>query len=267
MLNITTSELELVKLHVLRLITLVNLYQMLKQKGSFGSLFCFWLSLSAFAQTDIHYPGEVAPLEEKSEVVKVIENEVPFPAVKLKTEDLRFLSTGSVIVGFNLISTWIPYKTTFAYTHIFSKKWSLELEYASSSMGVPVAGINIGGISEKNYSLLFRNYVGNSFHFVFGPYQSTHRASVGRGYDLGEFEVKNVGLATGFANRWQWKSGMTFGIEWFRMNIPLRNTKYNDGVLKKVPSANDRDDVKKVMDYFNRIPTFTILGLNIGYTF
>ena len=226
-----------------------------------------WLSFSAFAQTELHYPGELAPLEEKSEVVEVIENEIPFPVVKLKTEDLRLLSRGSVMVGFNLLSTWIPYKTTVAYTHIFSKKWSLELEYASSSLGVPVAGIDIGGISEKNYSLIFRNYVGNSFHFIFGPYQSSHTASLGRGYSLGEFEVKNIGLASGLANRWQWKNGMTFGIEWFRMNIPIINTKYNDDILKKVSDKGDRDDVKKVMDYFNRIPTFTILGLNLGYTF
>jgi hypothetical protein len=240
---------------------------MLKRKGSFGSLFYLCLILNSFAQEEMHFYGELEPLEEKSPIVEVIENEIPFPKIKLTTQDLRMVSRGTVMVGLNLLSTWIPYKKTISYTHIFSPKWSLEFEYAFGSLGVPVSGINIGGITEKNSSLIFRRYVGNSFHFIFGAYEGNNTASLGRGYSLGKFQVKNLGLTSGIANRWQWKNGLTFGIEWFRMNLPVINTLYDDGILKNVSNSKDRRDVKTVMDYFNRIPTFTLLGLNLGYTF
>ncbi len=190
------------------------------------------------------------------------------------TKQKRDHSTGTVLVGYQLITSWLPSKKTVSYTHIFNENWSVELEYAWSSLSDPVPGVELGEISEKRFTLAARRYFGNSFHVLVGPYYNKFDAELGGSIlnnvsntsDVG-FKVEGLGLATGVGNRWQWKSGFTLGVDWARINIPLVETKVEDRVLGSISDSGDRGDVRDVISAFNNIPTFVLFGVNLGYTF
>ena len=226
--------------------------------------------------------SEVVPMlvkPEQSVVEEVVKDAEVIPSTQTsssqesETKDLRGNSLGTVMVGYQFLTTWIPSKLTFSYTHIFNEKWSLEGEYSGGSISFPIVGIDLGKITEKRYSLQLRRYTGNSFHSSFGLSYSEFKARLGSDFldDMGNeikssFEVENLGLTAGFGNRWQWENGFTLGIDWARINIPLFETAVNDKVLKQIDKG-DSGDVRKVIRTFNRIPTFVLLGVNLGYTF
>ncbi len=191
-----------------------------------------------------------------------------------KTKYLRDDSTGSIMVGYQFLTSWLPSKKTISYTHIFNQKWSLEGEYSWASINFPIVGVDLGEIKEKRYTLEARRYVGNSFHFTFGAVLNEFKARLGSDFldNLGneihsDFEVHNIGVTGGIGNRWQWQNGFTLGLDWFRINIPVAETKLEDNVLDDIPGGSDRKEVKKVIRALNRIPTFVLFGVNLGYTF
>lgn len=253
-------------------------------------LFCS----SVFAQTPIvdpqvHQeneklilPGEVPP--EVSPVEKVIEEAKPLPgpaAPDLKVEQVlnsrthRGNSTGTIMVGYQLVTSWLPSKKTISYTHNFNEAWSLEGEYSWADISVPsFIGFDLGGVKEKRYTLHARRFVGNSFHFTFGGVYSQFEAGLGGsvadqfGNDIsGEVGAENLGVTGGMGNRWQWGNGFTLGIDWLRINIPVVDTRNRDNIIKRFGNEGDQEDVKKVIRGFNRIPTFVLFGLNLGYSF
>ena len=223
---------------------------------------------------------ETSPIEE---TVNNANPEVDSPVekrVKEITKDMhttgenRKDSTGTVMVGYQLITSWLPSKKTVGYTHIFNEKWSLEGEYSWSTISDPLFWIDLGSIREERFTLQAKRYVGNSFHFSFGAVYSEFSAKLGSDFldDFGRklsssFEAQNVGLTGGIGNRWQWKNGLTLGVDWIRLNVPVVTTYIRDDVLDSISEDDEQDDVKNVIDKFNRIPTFVLFGLNIGYTF
>jgi hypothetical protein len=230
-----------------------------------------------------HLPGTLPPEEGSFE--KVVEDAQKFPTEEVikessdktsqkKSKSKRDDSLGTVMVGYQLLTTWIPSKKLISYTHIFNDKWSLEFEYARSSLSVPIIAIDLGEVSERRYSLLARRYVGNSFHYTFGPYFNQFDAEVGSSIlnrigteTTSSFETAGGGLALGIGNRWHWDNGFTLGLEWFRMNVPLFVTKVESRILNNVSDDDDEDDIQTVIRRFNRIPTFVLFGIKLGYTF
>lgn len=229
--------------------------------------------------------SEVVPeiVKPESEIEKVVEDAEPIveeksqPVIKqiekgaLTSRENRDASKGTVMLGYQFLTTWMPSKWTAGYTHIFNEKWSLEAEYSSASINTKYIGIDLGVVRESRIALQARRYVGNSFHFSFGPVLSQFEARLGSSMIASDysqsFGSENLGVTGGIGNRWQWSNGITFGIDWFRMNVPVLETSVKDKVLKDVIDGDDRSDIKKVIRTFNRIPTFVLFGLNIGYTF
>lgn len=248
-------------------------------------IFFLFVPLSYAAEFSPKLPteeSEVVPVLVKPEdsiIEEVVKDAAELPArqttseKKLETKDLRANSLGTVLVGYQFLTTWIPSKLTFSYTHIFNEKWSLEGEFARGSISFPIVGIDLGEITEKRYTLQLRRYSGNSFHSSFGLIYSEFKARLGSDFldNMGNeikssFEVENLGVTAGLGNRWQWENGFTFGIDWARINIPVIETAVNDKVLKQIDKG-DSGDVRKVIRTLNRIPTFVLLGVNLGYTF
>lgn len=227
---------------------------------------------------DLESVPEVAP-RGPSPVETVINDAQKLPETKIeakrkKTADYREESLGSVMVGYQLITSWIPSKKTLSYTHIFNRKWSLEGEYSVSSIEAPIYGVDLGEIKERRYSLQMRRYWGNSFNFTFGPVYNDVKARLGSDIldSLGteiksSFRVQNLGLTVGMGNRWQWGNGFTLGLDWIRLNVPVLETAVKDNVLDDISKSSDRTDVKEVIRTLNRVPTFVLLGINLGYTF
>jgi hypothetical protein len=190
------------------------------------------------------------------------------------TKHLREESTGSALVGYQFITSWLPSKISIGYTHILNRNWSLDGEYSWASIKFPVVGIDLGEVTEKRFSLQALRYLGNSFHFSFGATLNDFKARLGSdtldslGNEItSSFQVQNVGVTGGTGNRWQWENGLTLGIDWFRINIPVVETKLEDQVLDEVDDSSDQSDIEKIIRTLNRVPTFVLFGLKIGYTF
>lgn len=198
----------------------------------------------------------------------------PEAKISFTSKELRAESLGTVMVGYQFVTSWIPSKKTVSYNHIFNEKWTMEGEFSFGSINAPFIGVDLGKIKERRYTLQARRYVGNSFHFTFGAVYSTFSARLGSdildsfGNEINsEFSADNLGATGGIGNRWQWQNGFTLGIDWIRLNIPVLQTKVEDKVLDSVPGSSDRKDIKDVIRTFNRIPTFVLFGINLGYTF
>lgn len=187
-----------------------------------------------------------------------------------KTEDLREGSFGTFMLGYQPFTTWIPSKWTAGFTKVLDRRWSVEGEYSRGSISIPISGVDIGEIREERVTLHALSYTGNSFHWRFGLLYQRGLAYLGADIpattSLDVFEMESFGATLGLGNRWQWKNGITVGIDWLRVNQPLFFRWEDESVLKTV-SAEDASDLKKIMRAFNTLPTFVLFGLHVGYTF
>lgn len=189
-----------------------------------------------------------------------------------KTEQYRDESFGSLMGGYQFANTWVIGKYTGSYTQILSRDWSLELEYAGSERTVEIAGFELGELKEERYTLIGKYYVGNSFFVGVGPFMYKLRMETDRSLnDLNgnplrdTWELEGYGAAIAFGSRWQNKWGLTWGVDWIRMNVPLKDGK----VVRRVSDLNDDDtrEVKRSFTILRTVPTFTFIGVSIGYTF
>lgn len=240
-------------------------------------LFLFIIQM-AFAQT-AELPtenSEVVPVIEKpaeSPIEEVVDEAKPIEAEKgtLTSRENRSASNGTVMFGWEPFATWIPSKWGLSYTQIMNEKWSIELEYYTGSINSDYVGVDLGVVRERRFTLQARKYTGNSFHYSFGPVLSDFHARLGSSIVASDysssFSAQNLGIAGGIGNRWQWSNGVTFGIDWFRISIPVFETKVEDDVLDDITDSGDSEDIKNIIRTFNRVPTFVLFGLNIGYTF
>jgi hypothetical protein len=254
----------------------------------------FFLLLSfhnSFAQTSSPAPStegsevvpdvikpKVSPIEKTVDEASVVKEEpANVPVVEevkkgaLTSRENRHASTGTFMLGYQFLTTWVPSKLTASYTQIFNEEWSVEAEYSKGSLAAGFGVMDFANVKESRVTIQARRYTGNSFNFTFGPVLSSFSAHAGNDMvseDVSsEFSASNLGITTGMGNRWQWSNGFAFGIDWVRVNIPLIETKIEDDVLDSVSQSEDSEDIKKVIRAFNRVPTFVLLGLNIGYTF
>lgn len=245
-------------------------------------------SFPLFAQTIEQFPTEgseavpevVKPADSPFE--KAVESEKPLPVpppIAKKEEpknsrEARAESIGTVMVGYQWITSWLPGKKSLSYTHLFSDTFTLEAEYSWQTLDSPYIGVNLGEMSEKRYTLQARKYVANSFHFTFGAVLSDFSAEVDDsvldtfGNEINaSLGAQNLGVTGGIGNRWQFNNGFTWGIDWIRINIPIIETQIDDSIVDEVAGESEAEDIKDVIRTFNRIPTFVLFGLNVGYTF
>jgi hypothetical protein len=228
---------------------------------------------------DLNVPGTTlpasSPVEEAVEQAGPLKvtgpDEVPVPYVTDRS--IRAASFGSVMLGYQLLSSWIPSKTTLAYTHRLNQNFLLEAEYGAGSVGVPAWIIDVAQIKERRYSLLARHFMRDSFHFIYGASFNRLDGTVGSRYlesagagAQDAFNVQGYGITLGMGNRWQWRNGFTLGIDWFRTHIPLINRKADSALLANVQSE-DRSEVRDAISVLRNIPTFVLLGVNLGYSF
>lgn len=207
------------------------------------------------------------PVEEPIEDPKNIKKKEP-----RTTATNREDSFGTLLVGYQVLNTWVPAKKTASYTQNLNRNWGLEFEYATSKLSIDVAGTNLGKVEEDRYALLGKYFVGNSFYFNFGGYVSKIEMFVGEkfgdaaGNEINDsFIIEIYGMSFGVGNRWIFNNGITVGVDWLRFNMPLA-TSVKQRVLKELDAENS-EDVKRVEKTFQNFPAFTFVGLNVGYTF
>jgi hypothetical protein len=205
--------------------------------------------------------------------VTAFSQESPPPKI-LNSADYRERSSGTVMAGYQFLTNWIPFKWTLGYSYLFNQKWSAEIEWSRGSYGIGAFGFDAARVTENRYSLIARRYVGNSFHFIMGGFKSDLHGELGDSMlkkmtdtSVDDFRVQGVGVALGLGNRWQWNNGLTLGVDWFRLNVPLIYKKVDNGVLDGISDSNDLSIVKDSIQKVKNLPTIVLFGLHLGYSF
>lgn len=85
--------------------------------------------------------------------------------------------------------------------------------------------------------------------------------------DFNILSVKSVGVTLGLGNRWQLKNGMSLGVDWFHLNIPVSVFETDADYLNSDADQQDKEDIRDVLDVLKRVPTFSFLKFQVGYTF
>lgn len=210
-------------------------------------------------------------IEDPSQEATVVVPETP----KLPTTSLRGLSQFTGNVHFSALSTWVPLKYGISVGYLFSEYWTIEGEYTRKNLSAGLLGVDFGGITDSRYGAQARWYpTGNSFNLIMGLYRSEFSAELGSsilsriGAPSGTMiRFTSFGPQVGLANRWQWDSGFTFGIDWLVAYIPLFGRDFDDEAITGVSNPDDRSDLDRLTSSVRNIPQFDVLKLTLGYTF
>lgn len=246
------------------------------------SLVIITLSSSAMAQTRT-LPPKVPPVPLEETTTPPLQDEQVLPdtttvvpqEINFSTRTLRAMTLYSGALHFSALSTWLPLKVGIAAGYNYNPDWTIEAEYTTKRYSAGLLGVDFGGITDRRFGIQSRWYPGsNSFNFIFGFYRSEFSAELGgamlsrigapSGTVLG---FHSFGPLFGLSNRWQWRYGMTFGVDWLTMYVPAFDRVVDDKALKAVTNQTDRSDLDKVISSLKNIPQFDVLKLNLGYSF
>ncbi len=235
----------------------------------------FLFSFNAFSQTtdSLTPPSTSSTLQAAAACPECPKNKCPDCARLMeKTETYRDDSFGSLMVGYQYVSTWVVGKVSGSYTQIINRTWSAELEYVTSERTAEIGEFELGRIKEERYTLFAKYYLDNSFHFSAGPYYFSYDINTaGSLRNLADQEFKDtwnisgLGVAFAFGNRWQTKWGLTWGFDWVRLNYPLYTTWINKD-SGEVESAT-RGSADRSFDVIRKVPTFAVFTVKVGWTF
>lgn len=232
----------------------------------------FLITLQSYAQTILEPSPEVyerAPLHDK-----VKEKIQEIPAKSKFTREHRSETQHTLLLGHQLVSSWIPFKWAGSYTFNFNSSWSLEGEFSRGYWGYGVIGLDLASVSEKRFSIMLRRYWGNSLHGVLGIFRNEFEAKLGDDYvedlsnkSIDEFEIYGNGLVLGLGNRWQWGNGFTLALDWVRMNIPLIENRVESDVINNLSDNQKTKVIKNLINKVSDVPTFVLFGISLGYSF
>lgn len=238
-----------------------------------------FLALPVHAQkkplnTEPPVPHQTLPTETQTDPVEkplVVE-----PPVDSSTRMARSLSQFTGNVHLSPFSSWLPMKYGLSLGYILDPNWTIEGEYTRRTISAGFQSVDFGEIKDHRYGIQSRWYPGsNSFNLILGLYKSEFTAELGDAVlnnvtgvpSTTVIKFESMGPQLGLANKWQWQSGITFGVDWFVMYIPAFNKKIDDNVLQSVNNSDDRSDLDKVISVVSNLPQFDILKINLGYSF
>jgi hypothetical protein len=243
----------------------------------FLSLLSLLMPFSTLAQTG---SLNVIPPEPKCPACTLVEKHKCSPTERSKdcprewgnSEEYRDDSNHTFMVGYQYATTWVIGKTQGSYTYVAGRKWSFELEYVTSERTVEIGDFEIGKIKEDRITLFSKYYLNNSFHFSFGPYFYDYEIETAGSLrnlinqDLNQkWNLTGFGAAFAFGSRWQTKWGLTYGLDWVRMNYPLYTSWLNKNTGEVEETS--RKDADRSFELLRKIPTFAFFTVGIGYTF
>ncbi len=165
--------------------------------------------------------------------------------------------------------TWSPLNFPFpgakginAY-YVSSSDWMFGFDYLSSNLAVSILSLEIGEISEKNYTFQAKRFFGNSFNMTLGIGSRSSEIKlaanlfdlVANEYSQTVSKFKTNYIRLGLGNQWRFNKNYTFSVDWFTIDIPFsgdvevsaaqyadsaeskRDIEYSESILKYYPSG------------------------------
>lgn len=159
-----------------------------------------------------------------------------------------------------------------------SAKVAYELDFTTGQLGFGYFGVDIGRLRERKYSFIRRSYSDrNSFHFATGIFINDLDVKLGNKYlsavaanrrsEVDLLQIQTAGLTFGLGNRWQFKSGAVFGLDWLMINLPVWTISQKHPFLDASGNQDYVDDIQSALKLFRHIPTLALLRIQAGYSF
>lgn len=164
-----------------------------------------------------------------------------------------------------------------------SASWQLterawELNYQRGSFGLGVFVADIGKITEQRLQFFTRSYGSRtSFNWFYGIFYDDvkvrlgndilNKVSQGSYPNVDLMTMQTAGVTWGFSNRWQRRDGLSFGIDWFEINIPLTTIDQDVPILGSDAENGDKTRIRDALEFFENIPTAALARVYVGYSF
>ncbi|MEQ1879291.1 MAG: hypothetical protein ABL958_21830, partial [Bdellovibrionia bacterium] len=71
----------------------------------------------------------------------------------------------------------------------------------------------------------------------------------------------------GLGNRWTWENGVTVGIDWAVVHVPVARTRVQAEFLDIAEKSEEGKKVATAFGYLSRVPTVALLNLGLGFNF
>ncbi len=203
--------------------------------------------------------------------------EDPQPALDMTSYGLRSRSRYNLSGHVSPVSTWLPMKMGLALGWMASPDWTLEFEWTRKSISAKIMEVDFGQVVDERYGFQGRWYLSrsNSFHLVMGIFKTKFSFELGPSYlanipgtpSATVWKFESIGPQLGLANRWQWDSGITFGVDWLLLYFPAFAKSSDDQLLQQITSEADKDDLNRVTSAIKNLPQIDLFRLNLGYSF
>ncbi len=183
------------------------------------------------------------------------------------------LQKWGVYGSYSYLDTWLPGKIGLVASYGEPNKRTYELAYQSASYSFDVIVDDLGKISDTRVHLSTRAHTWeNSFNFQYGVYYSSFLVKLSNSYtdlagvSIDVIDIKRLGVMWGVGNRWSWKKGFSFGVDYFKIYWPLLDMGSDEDYLDQA-SGSQKNDAQDVIDAVGSLPTFSLLHLEFGYRF
>lgn len=196
--------------------------------------------------------------------------------VKRGARDFRAQKKWTALAQLSTASLLIPLRPGVSLSWNRTPEWSYEASYMTGSLSAGVAGQDIASFAEK--SLLLRaRYFGssNSFHYIVGLSRETGDFRLGNKYlnmvtgagDISLAKFSSLAVNLGLGNRWQWENGLSFGVDWATLILPLSVQDTNSDYFQTNASAADKQSLRDTLDIIAKFPRFAFLTVSAGWSF
>jgi hypothetical protein len=239
----------------------------------------FFLMITLILTPAIHAEGPKSALptkEEKQEIEVVDKSSEKKEVAKEIEEELAVIPKKSwAIYGtYAMYDTWLPFKLGILASYGEKKGRLYELGYQKASYGFEISGFSLGNISDTKIYLTTRSHTWNgTLNFQYGLYYNSFEMNLGRSYldsvggNYDVVKIRTLGAMWSIGNRFDWDSGFSFGIDWFRIFYPFKVLNSGSDYLDDTNNSDDKEDIKEIIDTISNVPTFTIFNFEIGYRF
>ena len=156
-----------------------------------------------------------------------------------------------------------------------SDKWAIRADYYTSSVSFGLFVVNVGEIAEKNYTLEFRRFIGNSsFNFNLGLGQRHTVATLEANLFnvvtvsdvLAQSKLKTNYFRLGFGNHWITSKQYVIAFDWLTLNIPFSGS-ITKSASESAASDSAKSDIETTENVLKYYPSGAIIQLNLGMAF
>lgn len=161
----------------------------------------------------------------------------------------------------------VPGKYGAVLSSRFPSRWQVEASYSRGSTGFGYSRLKLLSLREENFTLRGRRFFSRSFNTSVGlgerRFTVETMPQLSRYYEPQSAIVRTPFLEGGVGSEWRPYRGMTIGLEWFGIAIPIGRS----SVTERGNLLEDEPLVDRAFRLAGAIPGGRVLTVHVGWVF